>query len=631
MATLQGMSGIDIMAVVDELNGNLPLWIGKIFQFSEREIGIKLNGEHRRKYQFFIEAGGHAHLVKKFPISRKNPTGFAMLLRKFLEGGKVLSVGQYGIQRILYFEVGKKLDDYKLIIELFDDGNVILAQRDGTIIMPLSHHRFKDRDIVRGVMYTLDRKDCATMSMPEFLKLMGSTSREVVKVLAVDCLLGGHYAEEVCRRAGVNKTEPSQHADANHIRAALDVLCNEVLHNRQPVITSSGCWPIVLLNETPEQNFETFNEALAAFYPIPEMRLASEKVEQGERYFIRKQQESAVIKFGQRIDVTQKKIDAMYANYQLVNDVLQIIREASQQYSWQDIEKRLMASDIPIAKRIRAIYPAESAINFDVGEEVKLFINETINANVARHYEQIKKLKKKRDGALKALQQPLKTRIKEKKESAMPKRQWYHRYRWFFTSDNMLVIGGRDASQNEELMKKYIEGGDTFFHADIHGASIVIVKGRTDYPEEVAQFAASYSGAWKSRLFAVDVYSVNPDQVSKTPPSGEYVARGGFIVRGERTYFRNMPLAITIGLQEEPDLMVIGGPPNPIHNKARITVSLRPGTYESNDITKKIVRILRERSGSVGKQGLQQILTTEAIAAFVPSGGSDIVEGDHES
>ncbi len=40
------------------------------------------------------------------------------------------------------------------------------------------------------------------------------------------------------------------------------------------------------------------------------------------------------------------------------------------------------------------------------------------------------------------------------------------------------MLGGRDASQNEELVKKYMGGQDLFVHADVHGASVVIVKGK---------------------------------------------------------------------------------------------------------------------------------------------------------
>ena len=90
------------------------------------------------------------------------------------------------------------------------------------------------------------------------------------------------------------------------------------------------------------------------------------------------------------------------------------------------------------------------------------------------------------------------------------KKLWYHRFRWFITSDGVVVLGGRDASQNEELVKKYMGGQDLFVHADVHGASVVIVKGKTEHMDEVAQFAASYSGSWRSGHFSADVYTCSP-------------------------------------------------------------------------------------------------------------------------
>ena len=179
----------------------------------------------------------------------------------------------------------------------------------------------------------------------------------------------------------------------------------------------------------------------------------------------------------------------------------------------------------------------------------------------------IKKFKKKKAGALAAMKTvPVKKKV-QKRDFVPLKKLWYHRFRWFITSDGVVVLGGRDASQNEELVKKYLTGGDLFVHADVHGASVVIVKGKTEKMDEVAQFAASYSGAWRSGHFSADVYSALPSQVSKTPESGEFVSRGSFIVRGERTWYRNVPLAVGIGLMLEPNAAVIGGPPSVIQDK----------------------------------------------------------------
>jgi hypothetical protein len=121
------------------------------------------------------------------------------------------------------------------------------------------------------------------------------------------------------------------------------------------------------------------------------------------------------------------------------------------------------------------------------------------------------------------------------------------------------------------------------------------------------------------------VFSALPGQVSKTPESGEFVARGSFIVRGERTWYRNIPLAAAVGLMLEPHAAVIGGPPSAIREKARVSIELRPGQFEPNDTAKKALRILKEKIGEDEAKSLKGILNTESVAAFVPPGGSDIV------
>jgi predicted ribosome quality control (RQC) complex YloA/Tae2 family protein len=66
-------------------------------------------------------------------------------------------------------------------------------------------------------------------------------------------------------------------------------------------------------------------------------------------------------------------------------------------------------------------------------------------------------------------------------KKARPKRRWFEKFRWFVSSgfvssDGFLVIGGRDASTNETLVKRHMVKGDIFVHADIPGAAAVVVK-----------------------------------------------------------------------------------------------------------------------------------------------------------
>lgn len=625
MATVTGMSGIDVKAVVAELQEELPLWIDKAYQFDPRTLGIRLNGEKRAKHLLIIEAGRRAHLVKAFPDPPKNPPQFAMLLRKHLAGGKVLAIRQHGLERIIIFDIGKGEATYHLIIELFDDGNVVLADGSFTIIRPLASHRFRERDVVPGAPYLLSGSD-PTASAEEFARFLKNDDRDLVRALAIGCMLGGMYAEYICRAAGMEKTFPARAADPAPLYAAIVALFDRVLHHRMPVISGKSCEPVELDGGPGNgRTFSSFSESLEAFYPSTKAAAVAAKKEKIPKdELIRRHQQEAVKKFEGRIAKAERIVAAIYGNYPLVAEVIATLSKESRKRSWQEIATILRKNPAGMAAKIVAVHPETASVELDLGERVLIDVNEGIEQNAGRYYDEIKKFRRKKEGALAALARPVARKKAVKHGVVALKKQWYHRFRWFVTSDGVVVLGGRDAGQNEELVKKYMAGGDLFFHADVHGASVVLVKGTTTKADEVAQFAASYSGAWKSGHFSADVYSARPDQVSKTPEHGEFVARGSFIVRGERTYYRNVPLGVAIGLQLEPQAAVIGGPPAAVMARAKAAVELRPGQFGPNDIAKKVLRILRERAGDDVSRGLKAVLNTDSVAAFVPPGGSEI-------
>jgi predicted ribosome quality control (RQC) complex YloA/Tae2 family protein len=631
MASEQGMSGIDVKAVTGDLSGKLPLWIDKVYQFDTRTMSIRLNGENKARYQMIIESGRRAHLVKDLPEPPKNPPQFAMFLRKYLSGGKVLAIHQHGLERILIFDIGKGNLIYRLIIELFDEGNIILAEENYTIIKPLRHHRFKEREIVPRALYVLGPTD-PTASLENLASAIRNDERDLVRSLAIGCMLGGTYAEYICRKAGLDKTMPAGTADPGTIFTAVQDLFFQVVHAPKPGIFARHCEPIDIWDNDKVQYFSTFSEALEAFYPLTkaERKTAEAKSTLSKEERILKYQKSAIKKFEDKIEKTEAVVAAIYENYAFVSKVIHSLDSASKTHSWQEIERLLRGNNSPEVKKIVAFYPEEAAVDIDIGKRVKIFVHEGIEQNAGRYYDVIKKFRKKKEGALRAMKttQPKKKEVR--REFTFMKKLWYHRFRWFVTSDGVIVLGGRDASQNEELVKKYMGGQDLFVHADVHGASVVIVKGKTEHMDEVAQFAASYSGSWRSGHFSADVYSALPSQVSKTPESGEFISRGSFIVRGERTYYRNVPLAVGIGLMLEPHAAVIGGPPRAIKGKTKAYTELKPGQFEPNDVAKKVLRILKQNVSEEEEKALKGILNTTQVAAFVPPGGSDIV-GHHES
>ena len=199
---------------------------------------------------------------------------------------------------------------------------------------------------------------------------------------------------------------------------------------------------------------------------------------------------------------------------------------------------------------------------------MKIELNPRLSAreNVAHYYDKAKELRQKRE-RIKTAMEELKVRIaaleKASAQEAAKKpavrvkttreKRWFEKFRWFNTSGGFLALAGRDAKQNESLVAKHLEEGDLFFHADVHGAPATVLKKGQQAPEEdlreCAEFAAAYSSAWKAGHGTADVYCVKPDQVSRYS-HGEYVAKGGFMIRGERKWFRGVVLKLRIAAEE---------------------------------------------------------------------------------
>lgn len=627
MATQAGLSGIDVRAVVSELRDLLPLWINKVFQFSGATMGIRLNGEEHARHLLIVEPGKRAHLVHELPDPPKIPPPFAMFLRKYVSGGKILDIRQHGLSRTIIFDIGKGGTTLHLVIELYDSGNVVLCDEAYQIIRPFSFQRFREREVVPGALYRMPENDPLLLDEKAFAGFLAGENREIVKALAVGALLGGNYAEFICRETGIDKNTPAAEVDATVIRNAVFDLVLRAESGRDPVIAGNACVPFVTTETGDLKRFPTFNKALDAFYvPAAPKTPGSRKTapKRSREEVIRDYQERALVKFRKKISDLERVTEAIYENYGLVAQVISTLDQASKTRSWQEIDAIIRKNREGPAASIVSTNPADASVDLNIGPRATIHVHENVEANLGRYYAEIKRYKKKIAGAKAAMEKPLPKRAAAKIHTPVLKKKWYHRFRWFFTSDGTLVLGGRDASQNEELVKKYMEGRDTFVHADVHGASVVIVKGATGRMDEAAAFAASYSGAWRSGHFSADVYAVRPDQVSKTPESGEYVSRGSFIVRGERTYFRDVPLGIAIGLQTEPEIAVIGGAVSAVKGRARYVVELKPGQYEPNDTAKKVLRILRDKIPEPEWKSLKAVLNTEKIAGFVPPGGSDI-------
>lgn len=202
--------------------------------------------------------------------------------------------------------------------------------------------------------------------------------------------------------------------------------------------------------------------------------------------------------------------------------------------------------------------------NFDPVIVIDIEINISAQTNIRKYFEikkkSLEKEQKTKDASIVAIQQAerLALRDLEKHKVTMMKGQnknrkvfWFEKFSWFITSENFLCVGGKDAQQNEQIVKKYMDKGDLFLHCELHGAAVFIVKNPTKgiVPpmtiEEAAQFEVCHSPSWTNNVLS-QVYWVHADQVSKTPPTGMYISTGSFIIRGKRNFIQ--PNTMTLGL-----------------------------------------------------------------------------------
>ncbi|MFH0905916.1 MAG: NFACT RNA binding domain-containing protein, partial [archaeon] len=155
-------------------------------------------------------------------------------------------------------------------------------------------------------------------------------------------------------------------------------------------------------------------------------------------------------------------------------------------------------------------------------------------------------------------------------------KQWFEKFRFSYSINGFLIIGGRDSKDNELIVKKHMEDNDIYFHADIIGAPHTILKteGKVVKIEDkidAAIIAACYSSAWKNKIYSLDVYSALPSQVSKSPESGEYLTTGAFVIRGKKEYFKKCDLKLFIGIKDD---VLIAGSENSIKKNCKDYIGL---------------------------------------------------------
>ena len=658
------MSNVDIYTISDELNRLLSgARVDKSFQPTKDIVVMRFHVPGTGRVDLVMQCGSRIH-TSQYPLENPvNPPTFPMLLRKRIKGAHVESIKQHNFDRVVEIRV-KKDKYYTIIVELFDKGNIILLDDENNIILPLKRKRMSDRDISSKKEYAFPEErgiNPITVTQDELESLFKESDSDIVRTLAMNGL-GSLYAEEIISRTNektdLDKNTPTHQLSDEQISGIYNSLkelfdsLNE--GNIKPQIVKSGtkedvvALDLVNYSDFEKTYYENFNEACDEFYSkkininIKDVKEAAwnKKVNKFEKR-LRLQQET-LDNFTKTIEDSQHKGEVIYSNYTTIENIVNVVNSArGKDYSFKEIGKTLKNAKNEGMKEAQIYESIDKmgvlTLNID---DTTLIIDPklTIPENAEVYYEKAKKAKRKSKGALIAIENTKKQleNIKNKKDLAMerisvPKKRekknlkWYEKLRWFITSDNVLVVGGRDANSNENIVKKYLENNDIYLHADIHGASSTAVKLNgtklnDNILKESGEFAASFSSAWSMGFTSQDVFWVHPDQVSKTPEAGEFLAKGSFVIRGQRNYIRGARVKLAIGIVDYEGKRVMVGPIDALEAHCDNYVVLKPGFTKKEAIAKKILNKINE----------DDLLTLDDIIRVLPSGKCDIDEEYHQ-
>jgi len=651
------LSSFDIYVITKELRELQDSYIDKIYQLSKNEILIRFrNIKNNKRESIFIRNGELICITDKDLKTPKSPSVFAMTLRKYLQNGKIADVYQHEFDRILKIKISKKEGDYTLVVEFFSDGNIILVDPKGKIIFPLirqawAHRKLKGREPYVPPPSQINPFE---LTLDEFKKFLMKSDQDIVRTLAVKVNLSGFIAEEICKRSGIDKK--------TSIKDITDVQIKKIFSSIQSflkIFEKNDFNPIVVKKENEvidilpfefktykDLNFEktkSFVRGLDNFVEIQERSEKQEKKESkneikfGKVKRQKNQQEQVIKSLQNEIQEKKNEGDLIYLNYNDIEKILTDIKKILDLKVKDEGIKLINNMDI-----VKTFNPEENTLILILKDtknsffDVKIDFRKTVSENAEKAYGENKKLKSKLRGAkialektndqIKQLEKQIKKEDEKKKEEIKNKDEeekkfWFENYRWFISSKGNIVLAGRDAKTNDIIVKKYLAKGDRYAHADISGAPSVIIKSKDIYDkkieidektlEEACIFAASYSKAWK-QFAEAEAYWVLPEQVSKTPQSGEFLPKGAFVIRGKRNYHR-CKLEIAIGeIEIERQKKIMGGPVDSFKKISSRYVIINPGPSTKNDISKKLAKTFN--------------VSVEKISRVLPPGGMAISE-----
>ncbi len=596
------LAGIEIRYLVNEINQRTSnYYVSNIYGINKESILFKLH--HPDKSDILLMLSTFGFWQSSVKINQIEQNRLVKRLRSDLLRLKITNIQQIGAERIAYITFSGFDKEFILVGEFFGDGNILLCNKDMKILALLHSIDVRHRTLRVGLNYSpppqkgLDIFKIKKEDIEELKLSQTASANWIGRTLG----LPKKYVEEIFRVSKIDPKIPGKQLNSQEIEtifsAVQDIVNRVVSGDHEPIIVrnekTSDIYPLKLGNPTDFQTVPTFFDGLDTIFT--ENIVQKGKINQSSG--------------------TDKKIKELQNMVEEQTKAISAVKEKSEAIT--KLAKAMMNSvstgviSINDPKSLAVFTKHNSKIVKEKGQTLIIISEEKIkvnpNASIPTLASSLFDVAKKKSAAISSIQairnktQKKLTKLKDQKEiekdsitySEVRKKNWFERYRWFYTSDNLLAIGGRDAGSNSSLIRKHREKNDIVFHAEIFGSPFFILKNAENPPQaslkEVAHATVCFSRAWREAMYGLSAYWVNPEQIKTAAPSGQYLSRGSFTIDGQRNFCKVSTMKLAVGLvKQNENYFLCCGPPEPIMKNCVCYAIIEPSGSQVSDLAKKI-------------------------------------------
>lgn len=640
------MTSFDVAASINEMKGGL---VGsRLTNIYSVGGGLLLRFKGAGEHRVMAVPGERVHVTRIDIAEKGMPSPVVMGIRKHVRDAVLESIEQLGFDRIAVFRLRRGGTRYSLVVEVLPRGVYALLDERGIILQVSEQKTLKDRVIRRGVNY---QPPPGRIVHPEELdaeklrSLLAEAGRDsAARTLARGLGYPGEVVEEALGRLGLEPSTPAAEA-AREAEGLVDVLRGIHREGLEPggflVYGGEGAAAVTVVPFEPQglerlygvrvRRFDSFSEALDEYFSaeLVKAREAQAVAEiEAEKAKLRVSLERArenLEKLEKRLTETEELMRLLGENMHLVYEVYECVRRVRGSAGWEAIPGSCPGVvDVDPSRGTMKVNIAGHIVELDVRLDPSRLLVELdrrmgeLRSKIERGRKAVAEIEER----LAELEK--RARLRAARARALVRRkEWYEKYHWLVTRNGFLAIGGRDASQNESVVKRYLNERRIFMHADVHGApAVVLFNEGLEPPEEdlrdAALLTAAYSKAWKGGVGAVDVYWAWGSQVSKAAPAGEYLARGAFMVYGKRNYIRGVELRLAIGaaLENEAPLLIVG-PEDLVKRRSLVYAVLVPGDEDPSKLASRLRRLFASKAPEEAR-GYMEALGVEEIRLRIP-------------